>query len=284
MNIKLPAMIDLGGRNINPAHIAFFLPARHQESGEPDPARTLVIPLKGKAYSADLTAEDAAARARFPYLAEDGIAFNPAAGFRVQATDYNGAATRLSLWDADSVFQNLKSKPEAVAEAYFGKGTDLVTLNRTILPKGEITVVLPFKDNDGQGFQAQAILGNGRRVRSRDTVAAVAEKHGFHYLAEGDLAARPGADIEVTAFDKSTAANLQTTRDFNARVAWGNRGPGESALVEATRDVASRVLILGLPKSEGEPEPSPEIRQQARARSQKRVAPKAEGGQPAPQG
>lgn len=50
MNIKLPTMIDLGGRNINPAHIAFFLPARQQETGEPDPARTLVIPMRGKAY------------------------------------------------------------------------------------------------------------------------------------------------------------------------------------------------------------------------------------------
>ena len=51
MNTKLPAIVDLDGRNTNPAHIAFFLPARHQETGEPDPTRTLVIPLRGKAYA-----------------------------------------------------------------------------------------------------------------------------------------------------------------------------------------------------------------------------------------
>jgi len=284
MNIKLPAMIDLGGRNINPAHIAFFLPARHQETGEPDPARTLVIPLKGKAYSADLTAEEAAARARFPYLAGDGVAFNPAAGFRVQSTDYNGAATRLSLWENDGAFQNLKAVPEAVAAAYFGKGADLAKLNRTILPKSQVTVVLPYRDNEGRGFQAQAVLESGRRVRTQEAVQTVAQTLGFHYLDEGNVAVRPGADIEITAFDQSTAGNLKSERDFKARVAWGDRGPRNSVLVEAPQDVASRVLMLGLPKGEGEPEPDEKIRKQARAGAGKRAAPNAEGAKPAPQG
>ncbi len=284
MNIKLPAMIDLDGRNINPAHIAFFLPARQQDTGEPDPSRTLVIPLQGKAYAVALMPEDAAARARFPYLAGDGVAFNPAAGFRVQSTDYNGAATRLSIWENDSVFQNLKTAAETVAEAHFGKGADLARLNRTILPKSQITAVLPYRDNEGRGFQAQAVLDNGRRVRTQEDVATVAKAHGFHYLDEGNVAVRPGADIEVTAFDKSTAGNLKSERDFNSRVAWGDRGPRNSVLVEAPRDVASRVLILGLPKGEGEPEPDEKIRRQARAGAAKRAAPKAEGGQPAPQG
>ena len=191
MNIKLPAMIDLDGRSINPAHIAFFLPARQQDTGEPDPSRTLVIPLRGKAYAVGLPPEEAASIARFPYLAEDGIAFNPTAGFRVQSTDYNGAATRLSLWDADSVFQNLRTKPETVAELYFGKGARLAKLNRTLLPKDRITVVLPYRDNEGRGFQAQAVLDNGRRVRTQEDVATVAQAHGFHYLDEGNVAARP---------------------------------------------------------------------------------------------
>lgn len=284
MNIKLPAMIDLDGRSINPAHIAFLLPARQQDTGEPDPSRTLVIPLRGKAYAVGLPPEEAARIARFPYLAEDGIAFNPSAGFRVQSTDYNGAATRLSLWDADSVFQNLKTKPETVAEAYFGKGAGLAKLNRTLLPKDRIAVVLPYRDNEGRGFQAQAVLDNGRRVRTQEDVATVAQAHGFHYLDEGNVAVRPGADIEITDFDKSTAANLKTERDFKSRVAWGDRGPRNSVLVEAPREIASRMLILGLPKGESEVEPDASIRQQARARSQRRAAPKAEGGQPAPQG
>ena len=284
MNAKLPAMIDLDGRNTNPAHIAFFLPARHRETSEPDPTRTLVIPLKGKAYAVGLTPEEAAARAKFPYLPEDKIAFNPAADFRIQSTDYNGAATRLSLWDSDGLFQNLKTAPEAVAEAYYGKGAELAKLNRTILPKSQITVVLPYRDNEGRGFQAQAVLENGRRVRTQENVATVAQTHGFHYLDEGSVAVRPGADIEVTAFDKSAAGSLKTGRDFKARVAWGDRGPRNSVLVEATRDIANRVLILGLPKSGGEPEPGETIRRQARTGARKRAAPAAEPAEPAPQG
>ena len=168
MNTKLPAIVDLDGRNTNPAHIAFFLPARHQETGEPDPTRTLVIPLKGKAYAVGLPPEEASARAKFPFLAEDKIGFNPAANFRIQSTDYNGAATRLSLWENDGLFQNLKTSPEAVAEAYYGKGADLAKLNRTILPKNQVTVVLPYRDNEGRGFQAQAVLENGKRVRTQE--------------------------------------------------------------------------------------------------------------------
>ena len=284
MNTKLPAIVDLDGRNTNPAHIAFFLPARHQETGEPDPTRTLVIPLKGKAYAVGLTPEEASARAKFPFLAEDKIGFNPALNLRIQSTDYNGAATRLSLWDSESLYQNLKTKPEAVAEAYFGKGADLAKLNRTIVPKDQITVVLPYKDNEGRGFQAQAVLENGKRVRTQEDVATVAQTHGFHYLDEGNVAVRAGADIEITDFDKSTAANLKSERDLKARVAWGDRGPRNSVLVEATRDVASRVLILGLPKSGGEPEPGAAIQRQARAGARKRAAPQAAPAEPVPQG
>lgn len=284
MNTKLPAIVDLDGRSTNPAHIAFFLPARQQETGEPDPSRTLVIPLKGKAYAVGLTPEEAAARAKFPYLAEDKIAFNPAADLRIQSTDYNGAATRLSLWENDSLFQNLKTKPEAVAEAYFGKSADLAKLHRTIVPKNQIIVVLPFRDIEGRGFQAQAVLENNKRIRTQEDVATVAHTNGFHYLDEGNIAVRPGADIEVTAFDKNTAANLKSERDFKARVAWGDRGPRNSVLVEATRDVASRVLLLGLPKSGGEPEPGAAIQRQARAGARKRATPQAEPVEPVPQG
>ena len=101
MNIKLPAIVDLDGRNTNPAHIAFFLPARHQETGEPDPTRTLVIPLKGKAYAVGLTPEEASARAKFPSLPKTRSVLIPLRNFRIQSTDYNGAATRLSLWEND---------------------------------------------------------------------------------------------------------------------------------------------------------------------------------------
>jgi len=277
MNVKLPAVIDLDGRDVNPAHIAFFIPARDQATGEPDPSRTLVIPLRGRPYSVALRPEDAANRAKFAYLPGDDAAFNPAADFRVRSTNYNGAVTRLSLWDDDALFQNLKSEPAAVAKLLYGPEAELITLNRTTLPKSQVTVVLPHQDREGRGFQAEAVLENGKRVRTQEDVATVAHKHGFHYLAEGNVAARPGANIEITAVTEGQTGRLKTARSLNARVAWGNRGPGESVLVEAPRETATRVLIQGLPKTGGEPEPSEDIRDKARARAGKRAAPEAKG-------
>ncbi len=277
MNVKLPAVIDLDGRDVNPAHIAFFLPAKDQATGEPDPSRTLVVPLSGRPYSVALTPEEAANRAKFAYLPGDGAAFNPAGDFRVRSTTYNGAETRLSLWDNDGVFQNLKSEPAAVARLLYGPEADLITLNRTTLPKSQVTAVLPHQDREGRGFQAEAVLENGKRVRTQEDVATAAQKHGFHYLDEGNVAARPGADIEITAVTEGQTGKLKTARSLNARVAWGNRGPGESVLVEAPRETARRVLIQGLPKTGGVPEPGDEIREQARAGAEKRAALKAEG-------
>ncbi len=277
MNVKLPAVIDLDGRDVNPAHIAFFLPAKDQATGEPDPSRTLVVPLSGRPYSVALRPEEAANRAKFAYLPGDDAAFNPAAGFRVRSTNYGGAATRISLWDNDGLFQNLKSAPAEVARLLYGPEAELIALNRTTLPKSQVTVVLPYQDREGRGFQAEAVLDNGKRVRTQEDVATVAQKHGFHYLDEGNIAARPGADIEITAVTGGQTGKLKTARSLNARIAWGNRGPGESVLVEASRGDARRVLIQGLPKTGGEPEPDAKIREQARARAGKSAALKAEG-------
>ena len=183
-----------------------------------------------------------------------------------------------------ALFQNLKTSPEAVAEAYFGKGADLAKLNRTILPKKQITVVLPYRDNEGRGFQAQAVLENGSRIRTQEAVANRRANARLPLPRRRQCCCPPRRRYRNHRLRQSTAANLKSERDFKARVAWGDRGPRNSVLVEATRDVASRVLILGLPKSEGEPEPGEEIRAAGPRRRQETRSAQAEPAKPAPQG
>jgi hypothetical protein len=109
--------------------------------------------------------------------------------------------------------------------------THSITIGRRLVPLEKIALIEPFDPaantnmKSERPFKARIVLLDRDSILTEETPEALAEAHGFRFLAEDGVFTNPAIHFSVEMFQP--AGDFQPTKPYRSRLVW--RGPdGES--------------------------------------------------------